>query len=116
MSSMYILIAGGRISGSLAILLALATLTCLLSGCGGASDSGGASSSTAADSGSGDRYLIGYTVNDLNDTWVSVIIDNVQKWDAEHPEAEVLIGDGKSDVSTQMAVVEGWIEMGVDCV
>ena len=29
---------------------------------------------------------------------------------------EVIIGDGKSDVSTQMAVVEGWIEMGIDSV
>lgn len=63
-----------------------------------------------------DKYVIGYTVNDLNDTWVSAVIDNVEAWAAEHPEVEVLIGDGKSDVSTQMAVVESWIEMGVDCI
>lgn len=62
------------------------------------------------------QYVIGYTVNDLNDTWVSVVIDNVEQWAEEHPEVTVLIGDGASDVSTQMAVVEGWIEMGVDCV
>ena len=61
-------------------------------------------------------YTIGYTVNDLNDTWVSIVIDYVRQWDAEHEDVEVLIGDGKSDVSTQMAVVEGWIEMNVDAV
>ena len=61
-------------------------------------------------------YTIGYVVNDLNDTWVSIVIDYVRQWDEEHPEVEVLIGDGKSDVSTQMAVVEGWIEIGVDAV
>ena len=61
-------------------------------------------------------YKIGYTVNDLNDTWVSIVIDNVRAWDAEHDDVEVLIGDGKSDVSTQMAIVEGWIEMGIDAV
>lgn len=63
-----------------------------------------------------DKIVIGYTVNDLNDTWVSSVIDYVEQWAAEHPEVEVLIGDGKSDVSTQMAVVEGWIEMGIDAV
>ena len=62
------------------------------------------------------QYVIGYTVNDLNDTWVSFVIDFVRQWDEEHDEVTVLIGDGGSDVSTQMAVVEGWIEMGVDCV
>ncbi len=112
----------------LTALLAAALLAAgLLTGCSGqsqgASDpaeptepSDASGGESAAEEGGSEKYVIGYTVNDLNDTWVSVVIDNVEQWASEHPEVEVLIGDGASDAMTQQAVVEGWIEMGVDCV
>ena len=115
-----------------AILMASIMAGTMLAACGSSdSSSESSSSSSAAESSSesssaessdesseaGDgTYTIGYTVNDLNDTWVSFVIDYVEQWDEEHDEVEVLIGDGKSDVSTQMAVVESWIQMGVDAI
>ncbi len=111
----------------MALLTAAALTAGMLSGCGGqtqqatepadTADAADASDAEPADATGGDeKYVIGYTVNDLNDTWVSVVIDNVEQWATEHPEVEVLIGDGASDAMTQQAVVEGWIEMGVNCV
>lgn len=112
---------------AMALLLATVLTAGMLAGCGGkeepaapaesTSEEAESTPETSAEAEAGDgQYVIGYTVNDLNDTWVSAVIDNVEQWADEHPEVTVLIGDGASDVSTQMAVVEGWIEMGIDCV
>ena len=112
----------------MALLTAVVLAVGMLTGCGGQTQGEAESADTAepaeapetsdeeptADG--NEKYVIGYTVNDLNDTWVSVVIDNVEQWASEHPEVEVLIGDGASDAMTQQAVVEGWIEMGVNCV
>lgn len=108
----------------MALLTAAALTASMLSGCGGqtqqtaepADIAEAPDASDAEMAGGNEKYVIGYTVNDLNDTWVSVVIDNVEQWASEHPEVEVLIGDGASDAMTQQAVVEGWIEMGVNCV
>lgn len=107
----------------MALLTAAALAAGMITGCGGQeqqpaepADTPEASDAEPAADGGDEKYVIGYTVNDLNDTWVSVVIDNVEQWASEHPEVEVLIGDGASDAMTQQAVVEGWIEMGVDCV
>jgi ABC-type sugar transport system substrate-binding protein len=59
---------------------------------------------------------IGYTVNDFNDKWVSYVLDEVRKWDEQHPDVEVTLGNGKSDVSTQMALVEDWITQNYDAI
>ena len=101
----------------IALFVEFAMLMSLFAGCSSDGASGNdASTDLPQDEAAEDKIVIGYTVNDLNDTWVSSVIDYVEQWADEHPDVEVIIGDGKSDVSTQMAVVEGWIEMGIDSV
>ena len=101
----------------IALFVVFAMLMSLFAGCSSDGASGNdASTDLPQDEAAEDKIVIGYTVNDLNDTWVSSVIDYVEQWADEHPDVEVIIGDGKSDVSTQMAVVEGWIEMGIDSV
>ena len=101
----------------IALFVVFAMLMSLFAGCSSDGASGNdASADLPQDEAAEDKIVIGYTVNDLNDTWVSSVIDYVEQWADEHPDVEVIIGDGKSDVSTQMAVVEGWIEMGIDSV
>jgi ABC-type sugar transport system substrate-binding protein len=59
---------------------------------------------------------IGFTVNDFNDLWVTFMMDAVKKWDERTPGVTVTLGNGQTDVSTQLGIVETWINQGYDAI
>jgi len=113
----------------IALALVLVLITSILASCGStpvapASSAPQSTASSAApeanpgtDGGNAGKTLkIGFTVNDFNDKWVSYVVDNVKLWDEEHANVEVVLGNGATDVATQMALVEDWIEQGFDAI
>jgi len=65
---------------------------------------------------SSDEIMIGFTVNDFNDLWVTFVMDAAKQWDEEHPGVTVVLGNGETDVNTQFGIVEAWINQGFDAI
>lgn len=66
--------------------------------------------------GTSDEIMIGFTVNDFNDLWVTFIMDAAREWDANHPGITVVLGNAETDVNTQFGIVETWISQGFDAI
>ncbi len=94
------------------LFVTMVFLVGLVLGCGQSTSGEG----EANGEGTGDVIRIGFAVNDFNDKWVSYMIDAVKEWDEANPDVEVTLGNGESDVQTQMAIVEDWITQGYDAV
>ncbi|ADK82548.1 substrate-binding domain-containing protein [Sediminispirochaeta smaragdinae] len=63
-----------------------------------------------------DSIMIGFTVNDFNDLWVTFVMDAVKEWDKENSGVTVALGNGQTDVNTQLGIVETWISQGYDAI
>lgn len=63
-----------------------------------------------------DEIIIGFTVNDFNDLWVTFIMDAAKEWDEKQPGVTVVLGNGETDVNTQFGIVETWISQGFDAI
>ncbi|MFV0529462.1 MAG: substrate-binding domain-containing protein [Lachnospiraceae bacterium] len=102
----------------IAMLLALGVIAATLAGCADTQSSSSADDSAqTADSGSGEKYVIGMAIATYDDQWLSYMVDGMEAYAKENSdEFEFKFVDAQNDSSIQLGQIEEFIASEVDAI